>query len=320
MQGIGSMKNLMKIRHGFQTMIIAALLPIVPVSAQAPLPGGAQNGWTTLSDSSPYGNAIVKKGLPYVPNPHVRQTFDLYLPKDKASPVPLVVWMHGGAFMYTNKDWNNVKYLVKHGYALASVDYRLTGDAIFPAQIQDCNVALNFLLANAASYGIDPRHFVIGGASAGGQLSLLLGLARNERAFDADPSAKPFAILDFFGPTDLTSVIDEVGQGHGREVEEDLVRRLLGGPLIDRMELARQASPLTYVGSGNPPVLILHGDKDDIVPYAQSQRLHALLDQAHVKNQFITVKGAGHDGPMFETPEIQEKVVSFLRESAQQGK
>lgn len=303
----------MKIRHGLQTVIIAAVLPIMSVSAQT--------GSNDLSDASPYGSATVKRDIPYVANPHPRQTLDLYLPKNNGGgPVPLVVWMHGGAFMYTNKEWDNVKYLVKHGYALASVDYRLTQDAKFPAQIQDCNAALNFLLTNAASYGIDPRHFIIGGASAGGQLALLLGLARNERAFDADPSAKPFAILDFFGPTDLTSVIDEVGQGHGREVQVDVVTRLLGGPLIDHMELARQASPISYVGSGNPPVLILHGDQDDLVPYAQSQRLHALLDQAHVKNQLITVKGAKHDGPMFETPDIQEQVISFLRESAQQGR
>ncbi len=282
------------------------------------LPSGiSPNSSSSTDDSSPFGNAIVKKDIPYVANPHPRQTLDLYLPKDNAQgPATLVVWMHGGAFKYSNKDWNNVKYLVKHGYALASVDYRLTGDAKFPAQIQDCNAALNFLLTNAAAYGIDPRHFVIGGASAGGHLALLLGLARNEGAFDADPSAKPFAILDFFGPTDLTSVIDEVGQGHGREVQEDLVTRLLGGPLIDHMELARQASPVSYVGKGNAPVLILHGDKDDLVPYAQSQRLHSRLDQVGVRNELITVKDAGHDGPMFETPKIQEKVISFLRESA----
>jgi acetyl esterase/lipase len=302
-------------------MITAALLPLVSAAAQTSLPVGTPNGTNPPTNASPYGDAVVRKDIPYVPNPHVRQTFDLYLPKDKGvGPIPLVVWMHGGAFKYSNKDWNNVKYLVKHGYALASVDYRLTDDAKFPAQIQDCNVALNFLLANAASYGIDPRRFVIGGASAGAHLALLLGLARNERAFDADPSLKPFAILDFFGPTDMTSVIDEVGQGHGREVQEDVVMRLLGGPLADHLEQARQASPISYVARGNPPVLILHGDQDDLVPYAQSQRLHSRLDQVGVRNELIAVKGAKHDGPMFETPEIQEKVISFLRESAQQGK
>ena len=287
-----------------------------------PLPSASPpNRSSVTDDSGPFGSAIAKKDIPYVTNPHPRQTFDLYLPKDNPQgPPTLIVWIHGGAWMYSNKDWNNVKYLVKHGYALASVDYRLSKDATFPAQIRDCNAALNFLLANAAAYGIDPGVSSWAAPPAGAQLALLLGLARNERALGADPSVRPFAILDFFGPTDLTGIIDEVGQGHGREVQEDVVPRLLGGPLIDHLELARQASPLSYVSRENPPVLILHGDKDDLVPYTQSQRLHAQLDQAGVKNQLITVKGAGHDGPMFETSEIQEKVISFLSESAQHGK
>src|SRR5438445_11284465 len=115
----------MRIRHVFQTMITAALWPLVSTSAQTSLPGGTANGSNNPSDSSPYGNATVKRDIPYVANPHVRQTFDLYLPKDKVSPVPLVFWIHGGAWMLSKKDWKNVKYLVKHGYALASVDYRL---------------------------------------------------------------------------------------------------------------------------------------------------------------------------------------------------
>ena len=275
----------------------------------------SQLGNAETADPALYGNAIVKKDVPYVANPHLRQTFDLYLPKDKVGPVPLVVWMHGGAWMLSDKNWNNVKYLVKHGYALASVDYRLSGDARFPAQIQDCNTALNFLLTNGASYGIDPKRFVIGGASAGGHLALLLGLARNEKLFGADPSVRPSAILDFFGPTDLTGIIEAMSPGHGREVQEDATKKLFGGPLTEHLDLARRASPVTYVNPGNPPVLILHGDKDDLVPYAQSERLHAELDKAGVKNRLITVKGIGHDGPMFETPDVQEKVISFLRDS-----
>jgi acetyl esterase/lipase len=287
------------------------------VSPLCPVP----NGSADPVDPNPYGNAIVLKDIPYVASPHPRQTLDLYLPKDNLQGLaPLIVWMHGGAWMLSSKDWNNVKYLVKQGYALASVDYRLSGDAIFPAQIEDCNAALNFLSANANSYGIDPKHFVVGGASAGGHLALLLGLARYERALYADPPIRTVAILDFFGPTDLTRLLDETGWGPGYGVQADALRRLLGGRLIDRLDLARLASPLTYVNSKNPPVLILHGDKDDLVPYRQSQRLHSRLDQAGVRNEFVTVPGAGHDGPMFETPEIQEKVISFLCESVRAGK
>jgi acetyl esterase/lipase len=301
-------------------MIVPALLPIVPVAAQTSHPGSAPGGFENTGDASPYGDAFVKKDIQYVANPHLRQTFDLYLPKNKEhGPSTLIFWLHGGAWMLSNKDWNNVKYLVKQGYALASVDYRLSGDAGFPAQIKDCNTALNFILAHSDSYGIDPKHFVVGGASAGGHLALLLGLARNEKAFGADPSLKPFAILDFFGPTDLTTILDEVGPGHGHQVLEDAQQRLLGS-LTNQLDMTRAASPIIYVSPGNPPVLILHGDKDDLVPYSQSQRLHSRLDQVGVSNEFVTVQGAGHDGPMFETPEIQKRVFSFLHESARGGK
>jgi acetyl esterase/lipase len=307
----------MRIRQSLYHVIGMALLPIIPVTAQTSQPNSAPNGIENTGDSSPYGEAFVKKDIPYVTNPHLRQTFDLYLPKNRGlRPSPLIFWLHGGAWMLSNKDWDNVKYLVKHGYAIASVDYRLSGDALFPAQIKDCNTALDFILAHTDSYGIDAKRFVIGGASAGGHLALLLGLARNEKAFGANPSLKPFAILDFFGPTDLTTILDEVGPGHGQQVLEDAQQRLLGS-LTNPLDITRAASPIIYVRPGNPPVLILHGDKDDLVPYSQSQRLHSRLDQIGVKNVFITVPGAGHDGPMFETPEIQEKVISFLHESAQ---
>ena len=295
----------MTIRQSLSIVIATAFLPIIS--------SGAPNGFEKTGDSTPYGDAFVKKNIPYVANPHLRQTFDLYLPKDPGlRPSTLIFWLHGGAWMLSNKDWDNVKYLVKRGYALASVDYRLSGDAKFPAQIEDCNTALNFIIAHAGLYGIDPKHFVVGGASAGGHLALLLGLARNENAFGADSSIKPFAILDFFGPNDLTTILDEIGPGHGHQVLEDAQARLLGGPTTNQLDMARAASPITYVGPGNPPVLILHGDKDDLVPYRQSERLHLRLDQVGITNELVTVHGAGHDGPMFETPEIQEKVISFL--------
>ncbi len=303
----------MRIRH----VIAMALLPILPVVAQTSAPDGFAN----TGDASPYGDAFVKKDIPYVANPYPRQTFDLYLPKNTGQRRSILIfWLHGGAWMLSNKDWDNVKYLVKHGYALASVDYRLSGDAVFPAQIQDCNTALDFILAHADSYGIDAKRFVIGGASAGGHLALLLGLARNEKAFGANPSHKPFAILDFFGPTDLTTILNEVGPGHSRQVLEDAQQRLLGGSSTNQLDRSRIASPINYANSGSPPVLILHGDKDDLVPSSQSQRLHLRLDEIGVKNALITVPGAGHDGPMFETPDIQEKIISFLHESAHGGK
>lgn len=258
----------------------------------------------------------VRKNIPYGTEGITQQNFDFHPPVNKTGkPAPLIFWIHGGAWMMGSKDWINVGYLVKQGYAIASVDYRFSKEAPFPAQIQDCNAALNFILAHADEYGIDPKRFVIGGGSAGGHLALLLGLARNEKAFGADPTLKPLAILDFFGPADFDGLPDDLKAMHsdkGLQLFQDAVPKLLGVPLAQIGEKTKAASPLTYVTAGAPPVLIVHGDKDDSVPLAQSQRLHEAFDKAGVKNQIIVLEGAPHDGPRFSTPDVESKVEAFL--------
>ncbi len=302
----------MKLLYLLHIAITATSLPVASTSAQVFLPAKSQNSSNNPGDATATENVIVKWDIPYVANGHARQTLDLYIPLT-GQPVPLVVWVHGGAWKLGSKDWINVKYLTQQGYAIASVDYRFSGDAKFPAQIQDCNTALNFLVANAASYGIDPKRLVVGGGSAGAHLALLLGLARSGMSFGADPNIHLLAILDFFGPVDFVSLLEEVDQGQEREEAEDVFHRLLGASPATRPDLARLASPLTYVSPGNPPVMILHGDKDASVPYRQSQQLRARLTQAGIRNELVTVKGVGHDGPMFATPELQERVISFLQ-------
>jgi acetyl esterase/lipase len=294
-------------------LVLAVLLPVAELSAQ-PVSSPAPDA--VLPASSPYGEALVITNIPYVSHPTARQNFDLYLPRKRgAEPFPLVIWIHGGAWMMGIKEWDNVKYLVKHGYAIASVDYRFSTEAPFPAQIQDCNAAMNFILAHAADYGVSAKRFVVGGGSAGGHLALLLGLARQEGEFDADPAIRPLAILDFFGPADLNRMKADLGAEHsdkGLALFQDAGGKLLGAPPDQAAAKERLASPMTYVGTGNPPVLILQGGKDDLVPAAQSERLRAALDRAGVMNQLILVPDAGHDGPMFSTPDIEATVVHFL--------
>jgi acetyl esterase/lipase len=271
-----------------------------------------------LPASSPYGEATVTRNIPYVAHPSSRQNFDLFLPTTKGDqPFPLVVWIHGGAWMSGSKEWDNVKYLVRRGYAIASVDYRFSPEARFPAQIQDCNVALNFILAHATNYGISPQHFVVAGGSAGGHLALLLGMARQEKDFDADPAIKPAAILDFFGPVDFSKMkadLTDIHSQKGLNLLQDAGAKLLGPESEQTPEQIKNASPITYVSAANPPVLILQGGQDDLVPAVQSRRLHEALTQAGVKNQLIIVDAAGHDGPLFSTPEIAAKVIHFLSE------
>ena len=132
---------------------------------------GAQSVSSTVSNApevlpagSPYGEAVLTRDIPYASRPTTNQNFNLYLPREKgAQPFPLVVWIHGGAWSSGSKEWDNVKYLVRDGYAIASIDYRYTPEAPFPAQIQDCNAALNFILAHAANHEPFGIHSVIGG-------------------------------------------------------------------------------------------------------------------------------------------------------------
>jgi len=295
-------------------LVAVTFLPASGATAQI-TPTNVPSAAEVLPASSPYGEATIITNIFYATNPMPRQNFDLILPAQKGNePFPLVVWIHGGAWMLGIKEWDNVKYLVRHGYAIANIDYRFSTDAPFPAQIQDCNTALNFILAHATNYGISPKKFIIGGGSAGGQLALLLGLARGERDFGADPSIKPLAILDFFGPVDFNRTkadLEAIHSEKGLQDFKDAVGRLLGTPVDQPSEKATLASPITYVSASSPPVLMLHGSGDESVPVAQSRRLHEALDQLEVKNQLIMVD-AGHDGPLFSTPEIESKVVSFL--------
>jgi acetyl esterase/lipase len=274
-----------------------------------------------LPVSSLYGESIAIRNIPYTAHPTPRQNFDLYLPRHNSDKsLPFIIWIHGGAWIMGIKEWDNVKYLVRHGYAIASIDYRIAPENRFPVQIQDCNLALNFILAHAADYGLNPGQFVVGGASAGGHLALLLGLARHEHTFGADPSIKPKAILDFFGPTDLNDQMNDLQVIHsekGIKLIQDAGTKLLGTPIEQSPDLAKWASPITYVSAASPPVLILQGGKDDLVPVAQSRRLHAALDQAGVKNQLIMVNDAGHDGPLFSTQEMESRVIGFLNEVLQ---
>lgn len=289
------------------------------VSNHAPAAETAASAGTNLDEllpaSSPYGEARAIRNIAYTTNATSRQNFDLYLPVTEKKPFPLIVWIHGGAWMMGSKEWDNVKYLVKHGYAIATIDYRTTMEAPFPAQIQDCNTALNFILAHATEYGVQSQPFVIGGGSAGGHLALLLGLARQQADFGANPAIKPAAILDFFGPADLLKMEDDLAAIHsekGIQLFRNAVPKLLGTPLPLDPAKAKYASPMTYLATNSPPVLILQGSIDDLVPCVQSQRLHAALDQAGVPNRYIEVAGAGHDGPRFSTPEIETNVVGFL--------
>ena len=262
-------------------------------------------------------NTRLIKNIPYVVNGHKLQNFDLYIPKDAKKPMPVLLWIHGGAWEGGFKKWIDPTFLIKSGFAIASIDYRFSDTAIFPAQIQDCNEAIYFIWKNAAQYNLDRTKFIVGGGSAGGHLASLIGLSTNDKIADfytdinKSKAIKFRAILDFYGPADLNVV-------HGKattmdyDSEGSALTRLLGFPTLDRPDLAKKASPVTYIDKNDPPILILHGDADDIVPFWESRQFYSWLKLAGVKTELFKIEGAGHAGPAFSSPATEKKVNEFL--------
>jgi acetyl esterase/lipase len=254
------------------------------------------------------------RDLEYVPGGHERHKLDLYLPPKAETSVklPLIVWVHGGAWQGGSKDRCPAIRFLDKGYAVASINYRLSQHAIFPAQIEDCKAAIRWLRASAKKYSLDGERIGVWGSSAGGHLVALLGTTGDINEFDAGPnlevSSKVQAVCDFFGPTDFLemgrfpSKMDHYAAGSPES-------KLIGGPVLENKDACRRANPITYITKDDPPFLIMHGDKDMTVPINQSQIFCDALKSAGVKVTFHTVKGGGHG---FSGSEIDKMVNDFF--------
>jgi acetyl esterase/lipase len=245
----------------------------------------------------PEGTKITRD-LAYVSDGHRQQRLDLYQP-DKPGKVPLIIVIHGGAFRGGDKGRENVAQFLSAGFAAASLNYRLSGDAIFPAAVQDCKAAVRWLRANAAKYNLDPDRFGAWGASAGGNLVAMLGTTGDTKEFDLgehlEVSSRVQAVADYFGPTDFLQMdAHRLPNGQVHDSAQSPESLYLGGPIQDRKDQAAKANPITFISAKTPPFFIAHGDMDPLVPYHQSVLLEAALKKAGVAVQFYTVKGAGH--------------------------
>lgn len=262
---------------------------------------------TVLHGNIAYNNDDLSKHL-----------LDVYLPANTKGKVPLVILVHGGGWLGNDK-YADIGYMkktvaeiVSNGFALASIDYRFATQAVFPAQIQDCNRAVSFLFDNADKYHLDKNRFAVMGFSAGGHLASLMGLSKNDNIekFFVPGSNKSFtfkAVVDFYGPAELILL---PGNNDPKSPES----LLIGATPLARPDLAKAASPVTYVDKNDPPFLIIHGEKDDIVSNKQSQLLSSWLTLVGVQNEVIIVKDAPHFGVMFDTDEVRNKVMNFLKQ------
>jgi acetyl esterase/lipase len=256
------------------------------------------------------------------------QTLDLYLPNDTPGPYPLIVAIHGGGFIFGDKredQLNAPVEAVREGYAVAAMNYRMAGEALFPAAVQDVKAAIRFLRARAREYAIDPARIATWGNSAGGYLATMAGVTGGTPEFE-DPAlgniAQPTtvqAVIDWFGPVDFRSQDNQLrASGAGTPVHDapdSPESSFLGLPLPQADEaLLQRTNPVTYLRPGLPPFLIQHGANDDLVPVEQSLLLaNALREVLPAESVRLDIlPGSLHGGPAFETPENMARVFAFL--------
>jgi acetyl esterase/lipase len=251
---------------------------------------------------------------------------DLYVPK-KTPPGgrPLVIYIHGGGWQHGNRKAvePHVKLFNKHGFAVATLDYRLSQHAKFPAQIRDCLAAVRYLKVHAARLHLNPKRFGVWGVSAGGHLAALVATASGEEKFNIGPhssvSSEVEAAVLWFSPTDLVTMHAQMGSNPSKDhlSAKSPEGRLVGGPLNEEKyrKRAAAASPINYISPSSPPFLLMHGDKDTTIPFAQSANFHGVLKANNVESELVRVKDAGHGfkGPKGVTKKLVTRVVKFFQ-------
>jgi len=207
--------------------------------------------------------------------------------------------------------------LLEDGYAIASVDYRLSGDAPFPAQVHDIKAALSYLRRHSDELGIDPQQMAIAGASAGGHLAALVGVSQSVPALtdrDTNSPDRVSAIVSFFGASNLETILQQ-STPHGLNVRVPALQLLLRGQPDQKPELARLASPVTHVDAEDPPLLLIHGDQDPQMPINQSHELEGAYKQVGSEVEFDVVHGGAHGGAIFYSPDKIRRVAEFLKKA-----
>lgn len=247
---------------------------------------------------------------------------DLYLPKNRTNPTPTLILFHGGGWVDGQKE-RNVLFLLPYlsmGWSAINVEYRTGHQSPAPAAVEDARCALRWITNHAREYSLDASKFVLTGTSAGGHLSLITGMLPVNNVFDRQcmvdggarwntstvPELKVAAIVNWFGIGDVADLLEGPNaKNYARE---------WFGSMSNSEQLAKQLSPVNYVRAGLPPIITIHGEFDDVAPYAHAVRLHSLLDKAGVPNQLVTIRGRKHGG--FNRQEMLDsyaKIREFLK-------
>jgi acetyl esterase/lipase len=256
-----------------------------------------------------------KRDLEYARVGDLPLQLDLYVP-DTPRP-PLIVYVHGGGWRSGTKTEMPLGGLIKAGYTVASIDYRLSPQAPFPAQVHDIKAAIRFLRAQQSQLGIDARRIVIVGASAGGHLAALVGVTNGNKELEGtvgthlDQSSDVQGIISLFGASNLLTILSQSTE-HGLSVRVPALQLLLGGQPTEKPDLARLASPVEHIDAHDPPLLLLHGDADPQMPPEQSKELAAAYEKAGLPVKLVIIPKAVHGGKIFYDSEHVALMQEFI--------
>jgi acetyl esterase/lipase len=291
---------------------------LLPPAHDAPLPAARPGAAGTR----------ILAGVPYAALAGIRPLeLDLVLPPDTGAPVPVVVFLHGGGWRvgsrhsagpaYRGTEPSPFEQVAGAGIGVASVDYRLSGEARWPAQLHDAKAAVRWLRARADDAGVDPTRIAAWGESAGGHLAELLGLTAGDAELEGDvgvtgPSSRVAAVAAWYAPSDVAAVATDTGVDPADATTREA--QLLGAAPSTVPELAAQASPVAHVSPAAPPFLLLHGQADRLIPCVQSERLRAALTAAGANVELHTYPGADHMwlGSADAGQDALDRTVSFL--------
>jgi acetyl esterase/lipase len=260
------------------------------------------------------------RDIAYADTENARQKLDLYLPKVRKSdkPLPVIVFIHGGGWRAGDKSGGigNVGRFVQSGeYAGASIGYRLTDEAQWPAQIHDCKAAIRWIKAHAKEYNLDATKIAVWGTSAGGHLVSHLGTSGDVKELEGtlgkhlDQNSSVTCVVNYFGPENFLTMVRQpstIDRTKGKDYPE---AHLLGGPVPEKESVAKEASPVTHVSKGDAAFFTAHGTKDPLVPFAQGEEIHAALMKAGVPSLLQEMTNGGHG---FKSPLLDERVKQFL--------
>jgi len=277
-----------------------------PERAEVPVPVE-----TTLASpflqTAPEPRVIVHRDQPSLPTADGRQRFDMFLPAEcSTGGMPLVIWIHGDSWRDGSRADCPIRWLAEAGYAVASVGYRLTDTATFPAQLDDCLAAVAEIQRTAEVWGVDRGRIAVVGSGAGGHLAALVGLSSA-----MDPRVAAVGVVA--APTDLPSL----GPEHQRPSAPASL--LVGGPLPEFREAAQRASPISHVSADDPPCLVIHGDRDESIPTAQSVRLDRALRETGVESTLVILADTGHRTPLDRSSPAGRSLLEFLDRTLSPG-